>query len=57
MVNDLDYNGIKSLVSKRDYSKIGQKNIICTNVFCYENNLVYQLLYQIKNLKTIWNYC
>ena len=39
MVNDLDYEGIKFPVSKKDFSKIEQKNNICINVFCYENDL------------------
>ena len=33
MVNDLDYEGVKFPVSKKDYCKIQQKNNICTNVF------------------------
>ena len=41
MVNDLDYEGIKFPVSKRDIAKIEKKNNICINVFCYENNLTY----------------
>ena len=41
MVNDIDYKGTEFHVSKKDYSKIEQKNNICINVFCYENNLVY----------------
>ena len=41
MVNDLNYEGIDFPVSKKDYSKIEQKNNICINVFCYENYLVY----------------
>ena len=41
MVNDLDFEGIKFPVSKKDYCKIEQKNNICINVFCYENSLVY----------------
>ena len=41
MVNDLNYQSIKFPVSKRDYFKIEQKNNICINVLCYENNLVY----------------
>ena len=41
MVNDLDYEDIKFPVSEKDYSKIEQKNNICINVFCYENDLVY----------------
>ena len=39
MINDLDYGGIKFPVSKKDFSKTEQKNNICINVFCYENDL------------------
>ena len=41
MVNDLDYEGIKFPVSKKDYSRIEQKNNIFINVFCYEDGLTY----------------
>ena len=41
MVNNLDYEGIEFPVSRKDYSKIEQKNNICINVFCYKNNSVY----------------
>ena len=41
MVNNLDQEGIEFPVSKNYYCKIEQKNNICINVFCYENNLVY----------------
>ena len=41
MVNDLDYAHFKFLISKKDYSKIEQKNSISINSFCYENDLVY----------------
>ena len=41
MINDLDYEGIKFPVSKKDYCRIGRQNNICINVFCYENNLTY----------------
>ena len=41
MVNDLDDEGIEFPISKKKFSKIEQKNNICINVFCYENNLVY----------------
>ena len=41
MVNDLDSKDIKFPVSKKDYKKIEQKNNICINVFCYENDLTY----------------
>ena len=41
MVNDLDYEGIKFAVSKKYFCKIEKKKIICINMFCYENNLVY----------------
>ena len=39
MINDLDYEGIKFPVSKKDYCRIEKQNNICINVFCYENNL------------------
>ena len=32
MINDLDYEGIKLPVSKKDYSRIGRQNNICINV-------------------------
>ena len=41
MTNDLDYKDIQFPVSKKDYSKIEQKNNICINVFYYEIDLVY----------------
>ena len=39
--NNLYYKEIKFPASKKDYKKIEQKNNICINVFCYENDLVY----------------
>ena len=41
MINDLDRESIKFLVSKKDISKIERQNNICINVFCYENSLNY----------------
>ena len=41
MVNDLDYEGIKFPVSKKDYCKIERQSNVCINVFCYENGLTY----------------
>ena len=41
MVDDLDYEGIKFHVSKKDYCRIERQNNICNNVFCYENGLTY----------------
>ena len=37
MIHDLDYEGIKFPVSKKDYGKIEKQNNICINVFYYEN--------------------
>ena len=39
MIADLDYEGIKFAVSKKDYCRIERQNKICINVFCYENGL------------------
>ena len=41
MVNDLDFEGIKFPVSKKDYCRIEGQNNISFNVFCYENGLTY----------------
>ena len=41
MVNDLDYVGIELPVFKKYYRRIEQKNNICINLFCYENDLTY----------------
>ena len=41
MINDLNYEGIKFPVSKKDYCRIERQNNICINVFCHENNLPY----------------
>ena len=41
MVNDLNYEGIKFPISKKNHCKIEKKNNICINVFPYENTLTY----------------
>ena len=41
MIDDLDYEGIKFPISKRNYCRIERQNNICINVFCYENELTY----------------
>ena len=41
MINDLNYEGIKFPVSKKDYCRIERQNNICINLFCYENGLTY----------------
>ena len=43
LVNDLDYKGIKFLVSEEEFDKIEMKNNICINVFCYENKLTFPI--------------
>ena len=58
MVNNRDYEAIKFPVSKKDYCKIEQKNNICINIFCYENDLTYPVYVsdqKFKNLLIITN--
>ena len=43
MVNELEYKGIKFSISEKDFGKIEKKNIICVNMFCYENELTYPI--------------
>ena len=55
MINDLDCEGIKFPVSKRDYCRNERQNNICINVFCYENGMTYILfIYQIKIFIILW---
>ena len=51
MINDLNFNGIKFPVSKKDYCKIEERNSICINVVCYENNLTYPVYVSDQNFK------
>ena len=51
MANDLNYEGIKFPVSKRDYCKIKQKNNICINIFCYEHELIYPVYVSDQKVK------
>ena len=39
LVNDVDYDGIKFPINKKDFSKTEKKNNIRINVFGYENKL------------------
>ena len=41
MINNLNYEGIKFPVSKKDYCRIERQNNICIYVFCYENGWTY----------------
>ena len=58
MVN-VDYLDVKFPVSKKDCSKIEQKNKIFNNVFYDENDLVYLVHVSDfeKNLRNVWIYC
>ena len=56
MIDNLDYEGIKFPILKKDYCKIERQNNICINVFCYESRLIIQFMYQIESLKIVWIY-
>ena len=51
MINDLNYEGIKFPVSKKDYYKIERQNNVCINVFCYENGLTYPVYVSNKKFR------
>ena len=55
IVNDLDYEGIKFPVSKKDISKIGRQNNICINVFCYEDGLTYPVYISVQKFGNCMN--
>ena len=56
MVNGFGYKAIEFPVSEKHLTKIEKKNCISINVFCYENNLVYSVMYRMRNLKIVWIY-
>ena len=56
VINDLNYEGIKLPVSKKDYCKIEKKNNICINAFSYENGLNYPVYVSDQNVKFMWSY-
>ena len=51
MVNDLDCKDIEFPVSRKDYSRIEQKNNIFINAFCYENGLTYPVYVSNEKLE------
>ena len=53
----LDHDRIELLMQEKYFSNIEVKNNICINVFAYENKLIFQFMFQIKNLKTQWICC
>ena len=57
MINDLNYEGVKFPVSKRDYCKIELKNKIYNPVFFYENELTFPVYIsdqKFKNCMDFW---
>ena len=51
------YDEFEFLVREKDFSKIGKKNNICINAFCYENKLVSAIYIADQNLETQWICC
>ena len=42
-VNDVTYDIVEFPVREKDFSKIGKKNSICINVFCYQTKLTFPI--------------
>ena len=55
LVDALDFEGIKFIVSKNDLSKIEMKSKIWINVFCYENKLTYPIRILDQKFETSMN--
>ena len=49
LINDLDFKGVKFLVTKSDYCKFGQKIYVCINVFCMDLITIHQIRSYIKS--------
>ena len=43
LVNDVTYDIVEFPVREKDFSKIGKKNSICINVFCYQTKLTFPI--------------
>ena len=55
-IEKLNYSGIEFPITIKQINKIEKKNSIRINVFGYEKNSHTQYTYQMKDMKTIWNY-
>ena len=42
---------------RKGYSRIGNKNNICINIFCYENDLVYPAHVSDKKFEQCMDFC
>ena len=52
MVNDLHYKDIYTFpVSKNNFVRIENKNNVCINAFCYQNNSVYPVYVSNQKLR------
>ena len=49
--NNLNYDGIGFPVGEKDFSKIGKKNNISINMFCYENKLGFRIYVSNKKFE------
>ena len=43
LANDVTYDIVEFCVREKDFSKIGKKNSICINVFCYQTKLTFPI--------------
>ena len=57
MIDDLDYEGIKFPVSKKDYCKIERQNYVCINMLCMKTDWLILFMYQIKSFIILWICC
>ena len=53
LANNLNYDGVGFPDREKDFSKIGKKNNICINVFCYENKLFFLIYVSNQKLKNL----
>ena len=51
LVKDLDYDETDFPVQENDFGKIGKKDNICINLFCYENGLVFPKYISDQNIE------
>ena len=53
LANDLNYDRVGFPVREKYFSNIEIKNIICINVFCYENRVVFSIYLSNQKLESL----
>ena len=56
-ISNLHYDGIEYTVQEKDFNKIEMKNIYALTCLVMKISWIFQFMFQIKHLKTLWICC